>query len=293
MGGRGGRTGSGGGAGRVATTGRGAGAGAGRGSAAGCLFLEQRHQLIRHGAGEFAGVGYGDGPCVVACDVVADADGDQFDGRIGLDLVDDLPQMGFQIGTTVHGQCAVIDRRAVRDHHQDTPLLRAAEQAAMRPGQRLAVDVLLQQPLAHHQREVAACTAPGRVGGFVDDVAKIVQTAWRWRFAIGQPLLARLPAFPGSCRETQNLNLHAAALQGAGEDLGTAGRDHDRTPTHRSGIVDDQCHHRVFELRIAFVLEGERVHRVDHNAREAGGVQHPLLKVEIPGPALLRQQTPL
>jgi hypothetical protein len=47
----------------------------------------------------------------------------------------------------------------------------------VRPEQRLAVDVFLQQALAHHQAEVAARAAPGLVGLLVDDVAQVVEAA--------------------------------------------------------------------------------------------------------------------
>jgi hypothetical protein len=47
----------------------------------------------------------------------------------------------------------------------------------VRPEQRLAVDVFLQQALAHHQAEIAARAPPGRVGRLVDDVAQVVEPA--------------------------------------------------------------------------------------------------------------------
>jgi hypothetical protein len=45
----------------------------------------------------------------------------------------------------------------------------------MRPDQRLAVDVLLEDALAQHQPEAAPGAPPGRVGRFVVDVAQIVE----------------------------------------------------------------------------------------------------------------------
>src|SRR3546814_20586915 len=74
---------------------------------------------------------------------------------------------------------SVVDRRAVGDHHQDAALLGARDQAAVRPQQRLAVDVLLQDALAQHQAEVLAGAPPGRVGGLVDDVAQVVEEIGR------------------------------------------------------------------------------------------------------------------
>ncbi len=57
---------------------------------------------------------------------MADTDGNEFDGRPRLDLLDDLAQVKFEVGAGVHGERGVVDRRAVGDHHQDAPALRAA-----------------------------------------------------------------------------------------------------------------------------------------------------------------------
>ena len=65
----------------------------------------------------------------------------------------------------------------------------------MRPEQRLAVDVFLEQAFAHHQAEIAARAAPGLVGLLVDDVAQIVEPPGLRRLAIGEPCLAALPPF--------------------------------------------------------------------------------------------------
>ena len=108
---------------------------------------------------------------------MADADGDEFHGRAGLDLLDDEAQVPLEVVAGIHRKGRIVDRRAVRDHHQDAALLGPAEQALVRPVERLAVDVLLEQALAHHQAEILARAAPGRVGGLVDDVAQIVEAA--------------------------------------------------------------------------------------------------------------------
>ena len=141
------------------------------------VLLEQLDQLVGHGAGELGGVGDGDGAAVVARHVVADADGDQLDRGARLDLLDHLAQMPLQVAAGVHRQRRIVDRRAVRDHHQDAPLLGPPLQASVRPGQRLAVDVLLEQALAHHQGERALGAPPGRIRRLVDDVAQIVEAA--------------------------------------------------------------------------------------------------------------------
>src|SRR5579872_4717593 len=80
----------------------------------------------------------------------------------------------------------------------------------MRPVQRLAVDIFLQQTFAHHQAEILARPPPWRVGGFIDDVPEIVEAAGIGRLAGGKPRLARLPALPGAGSETENFDLDAA-----------------------------------------------------------------------------------
>ena len=168
-----------------------------------------------------------------------------------------------------------------------------AEQPAVRPGQRLAVDVLLEQALAHHQAEIAPRAPPGRVGGLVDDVAQIVEAAGVGRLAGLQPRLARLAALPGAGGEAEDLDLDAAALQRARQDVGAGRGDRDRPAAHRAGIVEQQRDDGVAELGVALGLEGQRVHRVDDDARQAGGVEHAFLEVEVPGAVLLRHQAAL
>src|SRR6202011_6280747 len=90
----------------------------------------------------------------------------------------------------------------------------------MRPDQCLAVDVLLQDALAQHQAEIAPGAPPGGVGRLVDDVAQIVEPPGIGRLAGGNPALARLPALPGAGGEAEDLDLDAAALPSAGENVG-------------------------------------------------------------------------
>src|SRR5476651_1764512 len=108
----------------------------------------------------------------------------------------------------------------------------------MRPVERLAVDVFLEQALAHHQSEILARAPPGRVGGFVDDVTQIVETARIGRLACGEPMLARLAALPRARGEAENLDLDAAALERASQYISTGGGHRDRAPAHRAGIVE-------------------------------------------------------
>jgi hypothetical protein len=121
------------------------GAGAARGAFGGML-VEELGELLGHGAAEFLGVHDGHGAAVVARHVVADADGDELHRRAGLDLLDDPAQVPLQVVARVHRQGGIVHRRAVGDHHQDLALLGAGEQALVRPVQRLAVDVLLEEP---------------------------------------------------------------------------------------------------------------------------------------------------
>ena len=113
------------------------------------------------------------------------------------------------------------------------------------------------------------------------------------RLARLQPGLARLSALPGAGGEAENLDLDAAALERAGEDVGAGRRDRDRAAAHRAGIVDEQRHGRVAERHVLLLLEGQRLLRVDDDARQARGVEHALFEVELPGAVLLRHQPPL
>ena len=163
----------------------------------------------------------------------------------------------------------------------------------MRPVERLAVDVLLEQALAHHQREVAAHAPPRRIGGLVDDVAEVVEPARLRRLAGPQPFLARLAALPGARGEAEDLDLDAAALQRARQDVGAGRGDRDRAAAHGAGIVEEQRHDGVAEGGLALLLEGERRERVDDHARQPRRVEDALLEVEIPGAVLLREQAAL
>ena len=157
-----------------------------------------------------------------------------------------------------------------------------AEQPLVRPVQRLAVDVLLEQALAHHQAEVAPRASPRRVRRLIDNVANVVEAARIGFLALIEPELAGLTALPGAGGEAEDLDLHAAALQRAGENVG-AGRSHrDRPPAHGTGIIDQKCDHRIAEIGVLFAFERERLLRINHNAGEAGGVKLPLLKIKFP-----------
>src|SRR6516225_5262577 len=220
---------------------------------------EEFGELFGDGAAELFGIDDGDGTTIVAGDVVTDADGDQLDRRTGLDLLDDMAQMPLQVVAGIDRQRRIVDQRAVRNHHQDLALLLAAEKALVRPVQRFAVDVFLQEALAHHQAQLLACPPPWRVGRFVDDVAKIVEPAGIGRLAGRKPGLARLPALPGAGRETENLHFDAATFQRARQDI-RAGRSHrDGPPAHRTRIIQEQRHHGVAEGRFLFAHEGKRM----------------------------------
>ena len=224
---------------------------------------------------------------------MADADGDQLHRRAVLDLVDDEAQVLFEVVAGVHREGGIVHRRAVGNHHQDAPLLGAGEQALVRPIHRLAVNILLQQALAHHQPEVAARAPPWRVGRLVDDVAQVVEAPRRLRLARLQPRLAGLAALPGAGGEAQNLHLHAATLQRARQNVGAGGRHGDGAPAHGAGVVEQQRHHRVAEVHVLLALEGQRLLRIDDDARQARGVEDAFLQVEGPRAVLLRHQAPL
>ena len=108
-----------------------------------------------------------------------------------------------------------------------------------------------------------------------------------------QPRLARLTALPGPRGEAEDLDLDAAALQRARQDVGAGRRDGDRPAAHRAGIVEQQRHDGVAEIGVLLALEGERLERIDDDARQARRIEHALLEVELPGAVLLRHQAAL
>ena len=115
---------------------------------------------------------------------MADTDGNQFDRRLGFNILNHIAQMFFQIIAGIDAECAVIDRRTVGNHHQDTALFGPRQQAVMRPNQSLAVNVFLQQALAHHQAKIFARAPPWRIGTFIDDMAQIIEAARMAGFAV-------------------------------------------------------------------------------------------------------------
>ena len=83
--------------------------------------------------------------------------------------------MRIQVVVAVGGERRFVRRHAVGDDDQDAPLLAAGEQPAVRPGQRLAVDVLLQHLVVQEQTEAGAGAPPGHVGALDDDVLERVE----------------------------------------------------------------------------------------------------------------------
>ena len=140
--------------------------------------------------------------------------------------------MALQVITGIDRKRRIIDWGAIRNHHEDSALFAARQQPLVDPVERLAVDILLEKSLTHHQPEIFARAPPRRISGLVDDMAKIVQAARIGRFAGGEPSLARLSALPGARGEAQDLNLHTAALERAGQNIGTGCCHRDRTSPH-------------------------------------------------------------
>ncbi len=222
-----------------------------------------------------------------------DADGEQLDLPLFLDHGDHVAQVFFQVIRGVNRQGAVIDRRAVADHHQDLARLGPARHAPVRPFQRLAVDVFLQQALFHHQPKVGPCPPPGRVGALVDDVAQIIQASGLLFAPRVQPGLAALAALPSLCCKTQNLDLDAAPLKRTRQNVGADRRNRDRPPAHRTRVVQKQGHHRIAELGVLFDLEAKRRRGVGHHPRQTARIQHALFQIELPAAVLLCLQAAL
>src|SRR5205807_5640501 len=103
-----------------------------------------------------------------------------------------------------------------------------------------------------------------------------------------QPGYARFATLPGAGRKTQNLDLDPATLQRASQNIDAAGSDGDRAPAHRARIIDEQRHYRIAELGVLLAFEGERLPRIDDDARKPHRIEDALVQIELQGPALLR-----
>jgi aerobic carbon-monoxide dehydrogenase large subunit len=117
-------------------------------------------QLFGHSARQLVNIGDRHRMLVIARHVMADADGDQFHRLAPLDHGDHIAQVLFQIVGGVHRQGGIVHRRAIRNHHHDLARLWPCHHAAMRPFQRLAVDIFLEQALFHHQPQIGARAPP-------------------------------------------------------------------------------------------------------------------------------------
>ena len=62
---------------------------------------------------------------------------------------------------------------------------------------------------------------------------------------------------------------------------------------HGAGIVEEKRHHRVAELGVALLFEGQRVHGIDDHAGKPRGVEHAFVEIEVPAAVLLGEQAPL
>src|SRR5438309_1995510 len=104
--------------------------------------------------------------------------------------------MTFEIAAAVRRCRRVVHRSAIRNHHEDAPLLGPGNQSIMRPEQGLAVDILLEQPLAHHEAEVSSRVPVRFVRALVDNVPEVIQPAGIWRPSRTEPGFTALPALP-------------------------------------------------------------------------------------------------
>src|SRR5262245_59996845 len=97
------------------------------------VFLEQARKLFGHCPTKLLGIDNGYGTAIVTRDVVTDTDSDQLDWRARFDFLDDPAQMAVEIVARIDRERGIIDRRTVRDHHQDLALLGARQQTLVRP----------------------------------------------------------------------------------------------------------------------------------------------------------------
>src|SRR4051812_20575549 len=165
---------------------------------------------------------------------MADTDRDQLDARALLYPLDDLPKVAFKVGAAVRRRGRIINRRAIRNHHQDASFLGPRNQSVVRPEQSLAVDILLEKPLAHHEAEVTARVAIGFVRALVDDVPQVIEPAGARRAPCCEPRLSALPAFPAPSGKAEDFCRNAATLESAREGVGANWGDRDGAPAHGS-----------------------------------------------------------
>src|SRR6185436_2609056 len=104
--------------------------------------------------------------------------------------------MLFEICAAVRRSGGIVDRSAVADHQQDSPLFGPGKQPPMGPQEGFTVDILLEQTLPHHQSKASPRMAVRLVGALVDNVAKIIEPAGIGWTPFRQPLLTTLPALP-------------------------------------------------------------------------------------------------
>ena len=158
----------------------------------------------------------------------------------------------------------------------------ARHHPAVRPFQRLAVDVFLEQTFFHHQPQIRPGAPPWRICGFIDDVAQIVQTTGLHRASFVQPRLARLPPLPRAGGKAEDFNLDVATFQRTGQNIRTDRSDRDRTAPHRTGIIQQQGHAGVAKLSVFFDLEGQGRGGVGHDSRQSARVQRAFLQIKLP-----------
>ena len=156
---------------------------------------------------------------------MADANRCQLHGRLGFNPANNLAQMPFKIASRIDRQSAVIDGCSIRNHHQNAAVFCARKQPVMRPDQRLAIDILFQQPLAHHQAQIAPSAPPRFIGLLIKDMTQIIEPAGLCWLAISEPRFARLAAFPCAGGKAKDLCLDPAPLQCARENISADRRD--------------------------------------------------------------------
>src|SRR3546814_5237333 len=140
--------------------------------------VKKAGQLLHPGPAKLFGVHDRHRAPIIARDIMADANGDELHGRAVFDPFDNLPQMTLQIGAAVNGQGGIVDWRTVTDDHHYAAILGPADQAVMRPEERLAIDVFLEQPFAHHQAEIASRPTPGRSEEHTSELQSLMRISY-------------------------------------------------------------------------------------------------------------------
>src|SRR4051812_36634000 len=93
------------------------------------------------------------------------------------------------------------------------------------------------------------------------------------------PVFGRLTTLPAPCRKSQNLARYATALQGRGQHGRSQACNLDRLTPHGTGVINEDRHGTVAELRVLLLLVRAIKTGIDDYTVQPGGVNQPFLQI--------------